>query len=184
MKKTTDYTVDGLAVLLPLRCENYRYQYPGQFHHQSAYIELDPVAKTLTCDWNGEIGNAVPFSVYHGRVLRFTFPPFSKLRDVRDTMKWSSPTMKSGTAIIGGASGMKNCMIRCSAAFGRWEDIDMARPELPAAQKRDTYIMIRLTKEENALVRQAAKAHFRSPADLVRALLLEHVFSKMKKATD
>lgn len=58
----------------------------------------------------------------------------------------------------------------------------MARPELPAAERRDTYIMVRLTKEEKALVCQAAKAHYRSPADLVRALLLEHVFSKLKKA--
>ena len=53
----------------------------------------------------------------------------------------------------------------------------MARPELPAAERRDTYIMVRLTKSEKALVSQIAKAHYRSPADLVRALLLEHVFS-------
>ena len=58
----------------------------------------------------------------------------------------------------------------------------MARPELPAAERRDTYIMVRLTKSEKALVSQIAKAHYRSPADLVRALLLEHVFSKLKKA--
>ena len=34
MKKTTDYEIEGLKVSLPLRCEQYRYQYPGQFHHQ------------------------------------------------------------------------------------------------------------------------------------------------------
>lgn len=89
--KTTDYEIEGLKVSLPLRVAQYRYQYPGQFRHQSAYIELDPSDKTLRCDWNGEIGNAVPFSVYHGRVLRFSFPPFSKLNDVRDTMKAIAP---------------------------------------------------------------------------------------------
>ena len=89
--KTTDYEIEGLRVSLPLRVAQYRYQYPGQFRHQSAYIELDPSDKTLRCDWNGEIGNAVPFSVYHGRVLRFSFPPFTKLQDVRDTMKAIAP---------------------------------------------------------------------------------------------
>ena len=91
MKKTTDYELDGLKISLPLRCENYRHKYPGQFYHQQAYIELDPESKTLTCDWNGEIGNAVPFSVYHGRVLRFSFNPFMHLKDVRKTMRTIAP---------------------------------------------------------------------------------------------
>ena len=89
--KTTDFEVEGLKVSLPLRVAQYRHQYPGQFRHQSAYIELDPETKTLSCDWNGEIGNAVPFSVYHGRVQRFSFPPFTKLLDVRDCMKAIAP---------------------------------------------------------------------------------------------
>ena len=91
MKKTTNYEVDGLRVSLPLRCEQYRYQYPGQFHHQSAYIELDPSDKTLRCGWNGEIGNAVPFCVYHGRVLRFSFAPLMPLKDVRELMREIAP---------------------------------------------------------------------------------------------
>lgn len=91
MTKTTDFIVDGLTVHLPLRVDQYRYQYPGQFRPQQAYIELDPSDKTLRCDWNGEIGNAVPFDVYHGRVLRFSFHPSAKLRDVRDTMRAIAP---------------------------------------------------------------------------------------------
>lgn len=91
MKKTTDYEIECLKVSLPLRCEQYRFKYPTQYNYQKAYIELDPESKTLTCDWNGEIGNAVPFAVYHGRVLRFSFPPFTKLHDVRDCMKAIAP---------------------------------------------------------------------------------------------
>ena len=64
MKKTTDYEIEGLKVSLPLRVAQYRYQYPGQYRHQSAYIELDPSDKTLRCDWNGEIG-AVQLPAVH-----------------------------------------------------------------------------------------------------------------------
>ena len=91
MRKTTDYELDELKIFLPLRCDQYRYRYPGQFRSQQAYIELDPEDKTLRCDWNGEIGNAVPFSVYHRRILRFPFNSEMKLKDVRACMKAIAP---------------------------------------------------------------------------------------------
>ena len=55
------------------------------------------------------------------------------------------------------------------------------RPELPAAEKRDTYIMVRLTRDEKALVQEAAKTSFRSPAELARSLLLQYTYSKLRK---
>lgn len=55
------------------------------------------------------------------------------------------------------------------------------RPELPAAEKRDTYIMVRLTKDEKAIVQEAAKATFRSPAELGRSLLLQYAYAKLRK---
>lgn len=49
----------------------------------------------------------------------------------------------------------------------------MARPELPKEEKRDVYIMVRLTKEEKQLVDQAAKNDMRSPSNYARAVLIE-----------
>ncbi|MER6109285.1 hypothetical protein [Streptomyces hirsutus] len=48
--------------------------YDGQTEAQDAYIELDLANGTLLADYNGEIGNAVPFTVYHGIDRRYAIP--------------------------------------------------------------------------------------------------------------
>jgi len=48
--------------------------YDGQTSSQGCYIELDCEAGTLTASFNGEIGNAIPFSVYHGHDQWFSIP--------------------------------------------------------------------------------------------------------------
>jgi hypothetical protein len=48
--------------------------YPGQTESQPCYIELDCKSETLSATYNGEIGNAVPFSVWHGHDQRFGIP--------------------------------------------------------------------------------------------------------------
>jgi hypothetical protein len=53
--------------------ELYRH-YDGQSEPQPAYIELDTQAGTLRATYNGEIGNAVPFTVYHGLDRRYSIP--------------------------------------------------------------------------------------------------------------
>jgi hypothetical protein len=50
------------------------HQYPGQNKPQDCYIELDLKNETLTADWNGEIGNAIPMDVYHGHTRRYAIP--------------------------------------------------------------------------------------------------------------
>jgi len=54
--------------------EHLYHKYPTQMQPQSTYIELDPDAETLRATWNGEIGNAVPFSVWHGTIRRYSLP--------------------------------------------------------------------------------------------------------------
>jgi hypothetical protein len=48
--------------------------YPQQMQPQGAYIELDCKTGQMIADWNGEIGNAIPFSVYHGHDRRWPVP--------------------------------------------------------------------------------------------------------------
>lgn len=49
-------------------------KFEGQNEAQDAYVELRPEENLLIADYDGEIGNAVPFSVVHGRVLRWGIP--------------------------------------------------------------------------------------------------------------
>ncbi|MGW3563518.1 helix-turn-helix domain-containing protein [Streptomyces sp. NPDC000941] len=53
--------------------ELYRH-YDGQSEAQPAYIELDVREGTLLADYNAEVGNAVPFSVFHGFERRYGIP--------------------------------------------------------------------------------------------------------------
>jgi len=48
--------------------------YQGQTQRQGCYIELDCRSGLLTASYNSEIGNAVPFSVYHGHDQRWPIP--------------------------------------------------------------------------------------------------------------
>lgn len=49
-------------------------QYDGEMQPQPCYIELDLREGTLLADWNAEVGNAVPESVYHGFERRYRIP--------------------------------------------------------------------------------------------------------------
>lgn len=53
--------------------ELYRH-YDGQSEPQPAYIELDTQAGTLLADYDAEIGNAVPATVWHGLERRYSIP--------------------------------------------------------------------------------------------------------------
>ncbi|MGW7318295.1 hypothetical protein [Streptomyces sp. NPDC054865] len=48
--------------------------YDQQSEAQPAYIELDLPRGTLSADYNAEIGNSVPFTVYHGQDRRYSIP--------------------------------------------------------------------------------------------------------------
>lgn len=52
--------------------------YPGQTSPQPAYVELDIENDSLTWDYNGEIGNAVPAAVWHGIRRRYSIPSETK----------------------------------------------------------------------------------------------------------
>ena len=90
-----EYRVGRLLVALPKAKSDYYHQYPIQNQPQPAYLELrlggDVREPRLFADWNGEIGNAVPFDVYHGRTLRFGFPCEAKLKTVREAIRTVAP---------------------------------------------------------------------------------------------
>jgi hypothetical protein len=48
--------------------------YDRQTSAQGCYVELDCKNETLSALYNAEIGNAIPFSVYHGHDQRFAIP--------------------------------------------------------------------------------------------------------------
>ena len=57
-------------------------QYPGQCQPQPAYVSLDEDG-TVSVDWSGEIGNAVPASVWHGRDVRLSISPYASSAGIR-----------------------------------------------------------------------------------------------------
>jgi hypothetical protein len=63
------------------------HRYPRQTTPQGAFVELDE-GGTVSASWNGEVGNGVPVSVWHGRTLR-----------------WSVPSAVSGQALAGYLEG-------------------------------------------------------------------------------
>ncbi len=54
-------------------CQLY-HRYQRQSSPQDCYVELDCERRTLSASPNAEIGNAVPFAVWHHRVLRWSIP--------------------------------------------------------------------------------------------------------------
>jgi len=48
--------------------------YSSQTSPQPCYVYLDCKNETLGANYNAEIGNAVPFSVWHGHTIRFEIP--------------------------------------------------------------------------------------------------------------
>lgn len=48
-------------------------QYSGQNQPQDAYIEINADGE-INFDYNSEIGNAVPMSVWHGQIRRISIP--------------------------------------------------------------------------------------------------------------
>jgi hypothetical protein len=51
------------------------HQYSQQSSPQDVFVELECDSGILRADWNAEIGNATPFSVYYGRDQRWGIPP-------------------------------------------------------------------------------------------------------------
>lgn len=69
METTTSLEIRNLTEWDALYC-----QYPGQTNQQDCYLELDCRTGLLTATYNAEIGNAIPFSVYHGHDRRWGIP--------------------------------------------------------------------------------------------------------------
>lgn len=51
------------------------HKYDGQLTHQPVYVILNCIKHILTCDWDGEIGNARSFNVHYGHILRWPIAP-------------------------------------------------------------------------------------------------------------
>jgi hypothetical protein len=66
--KTTTHT--ALTLIKPSRVNPLFHHYAGQCEPQPAYIDLHRDGDVVV-DWNAEIGNGVPESVWHDRTIRF-----------------------------------------------------------------------------------------------------------------
>jgi uncharacterized protein (DUF1778 family) len=51
----------------------------------------------------------------------------------------------------------------------------MGRPEFPESEKRNTFIMVRLTQDEKEQIKAAAKEEMRTASDYARTVLLNEI---------
>ena len=78
--------------IIPCTGEYPLYQmYPQQCNPQDAYIQLDPDARELSADWNAEVGNAIPMSVYHVRKFRYSVSEYLHASEVTALMEELMP---------------------------------------------------------------------------------------------
>lgn len=66
-------------------------QYSGQNSPQPAFLELDCKTGVVRATHNCEIGNAIPFSVYHGHDRRFAIPCYASCRWINAIMRQCRP---------------------------------------------------------------------------------------------
>jgi len=66
-----------LAELPPGRAPLY-VRFGGQGQPQGAYLEIDPQERRAHASHDGEVGGAVPFSVWHHRILRVSLSPYAE----------------------------------------------------------------------------------------------------------
>lgn len=66
-------------------------RYDQQTQPQKSYIELDCETGEMIADYNGEIGNAVPESVWHNRRLRWYFPSPPTAKTANKIMEQITP---------------------------------------------------------------------------------------------
>ncbi|MGI5122798.1 hypothetical protein ACQEU5_25105 [Marinactinospora thermotolerans] len=72
--KETPVTVQIITCDTP--AELYR-RYPGQREAQPVYVEVDLRNRTVSADYDPEVGGGVPASVYHGFERRYPIPPLT-----------------------------------------------------------------------------------------------------------
>lgn len=68
-------------------------QYDGQAMPQPAYVELTEDGQ-VTADWSGEIGGALPMTVWHGRTRRYRVPSAIKGSGLRALVERIQPLLE------------------------------------------------------------------------------------------
>lgn len=69
-------------------------KYEGQHQAQPAYLELDICDGSLTADYSGEIGNAVPVRVWNNLILRFSLMPETTAEEVARIIEENKETFQ------------------------------------------------------------------------------------------
>lgn len=96
--KKLNVTFDAIdSDRFPVYCK-----YPLQCQAQPAFIELDIETGECTADYNRKIGNAIPFSVWHNRKLRFSIAPEmrnNEIAELIDSLKDEFQKILNGASV-------------------------------------------------------------------------------------
>jgi hypothetical protein len=91
-EKQEDPMSQNTTITINVPEDHLYHRYPGQTNPQPTHIEIDPETRTLSADWNAEIGNAVPARVWHGLVRRYALPsPYLSQAAIKRIMEDIAP---------------------------------------------------------------------------------------------
>jgi hypothetical protein len=76
-------------------------RYAGQHAPQRAIVEIDPERRTISAFPDAEVGGAVPFAVWYGRVLRLHCTPYASEQGLRD---WVAANIEGIERLMAGHS--------------------------------------------------------------------------------
>lgn len=100
------YTLDGLTVILPRKCADYRALIDGAY--RGAWIVYDSPTRTL-CAWYEELPGDVPGS------LGWRIDPRARLRDVRSAIRKAAILIAAGCADqVDGAIDLAGASVRAT----------------------------------------------------------------------
>jgi hypothetical protein len=66
-------------------------RYPQQCNAQDAYISLYPEDAEMHADWNVEVGNAIPMTVFHGIRRRYKVSEYLTSNEINALMEEITP---------------------------------------------------------------------------------------------
>jgi len=105
---TETITIRKVEGLTDLYCK-----YPQQSNPQDCFLEIDPDQAQLRCDYNSEIGSAMPMHVWNNLIRRYTIPCL-RAKSANELMETVAPLAEKLIASY-------ECVWDGSNNVGRWD---------------------------------------------------------------
>ena len=87
MARTITKTINGVTFTRPSGRNPLLVKFEGQINPQGAYLEINGENRTIRFDYNSEIGNAVPSTVFYKQEIRIAISPYASCEELDDFIR-------------------------------------------------------------------------------------------------